>query len=637
MATFIDFLTNTEEKLVKAQHLSDIESKNDPDNEPFKSKYAAREIWTDLLSAIGEDKCTDNPSNNKWIVLSANLQFKLGVNYIECEELSTGEEHLDKCKKQLEPLQMSKEACSLYIDSLVQLGCLWCQRRQFQSALDYLKQAESLYKKYMHEVGGSPHCSDEIFRLNAFEDGELTQTRHDKFEDVYTHTLYYLAQVYSKLDEPRLGAEFCHLTLQRQLSSSKHDALDWSLNAATLAQYYITDSNFHMARHCMASASVKMQEVEVPTDIPPPSDEETQAEMDRREKIPRAHADLARCWTKYGLALLEHSWEQLVESLTDEDGAAINEVADHNSDKSSAANHNEDTQEPDTESSDAGGEGADAVSEKEESKSNSYFKLELTSYEDYITDKNLLDFEQARGVFLAVQKWINESKEFYLLDGQCSDHVEIIQDHSKLFKLLANFDPDFERQCKMHKRRADMLEGILKELSTQFYMMVCRQLMFELAETYSGMVDLKLAIVESQGIRGGSRGGTSPHAAGKINQLTDKSIKKFEEYISTLRVPDKTKDGKKSLPTKFASDDERPALIAHFCTGRLYSKFINSDKGKRLENMDNSLQYYSFLVNYVKLNPDAEKCVKSEYEVCAELVELLPLKIDRIRVGALVG
>lgn len=46
------------------------------------------------------------------------------------------------------------------------------------------------------------------------------------------------------------------------------------------------------------------------------------------------------------------------------------------------------------------------------------------------------------------------------MDGYVTDHIEILQDHSALFRALAFFEEDLERRCKMHKRRVDMLEPI---------------------------------------------------------------------------------------------------------------------------------------------------------------------------------
>lgn len=46
------------------------------------------------------------------------------------------------------------------------------------------------------------------------------------------------------------------------------------------------------------------------------------------------------------------------------------------------------------------------------------------------------------------------------MEGHVTDHVEILQDHSSLFRILAFFEEDLEARCKMHKRRIDMLEPV---------------------------------------------------------------------------------------------------------------------------------------------------------------------------------
>lgn len=48
------------------------------------------------------------------------------------------------------------------------------------------------------------------------------------------------------------------------------------------------------------------------------------------------------------------------------------------------------------------------------------------------------------------------------------------------------------RQCKMHKRRVDLLEGVVKELNPTYFLTNCQELWFELGETYNDMLDTKL-------------------------------------------------------------------------------------------------------------------------------------------------
>ena len=47
------------------------------------------------------------------------------------------------------------------------------------------------------------------------------------------------------------GAMYCHTTLLRQLETGQYDPVDWALNCATLSQYYITQGNYMLSRHCL--------------------------------------------------------------------------------------------------------------------------------------------------------------------------------------------------------------------------------------------------------------------------------------------------------------------------------------------------------------------------------------------------
>ena len=71
-----------------------------------------------------------------------------------------------------------------------------------------------------------------------------------------------------------------------------------------------------------------------------------------------------------------------------------------------------------------------------------------------------LDFTEARALFLVGQTYVTQAKEYFEMDSFVTDRIEILQDHSALFRALAFFEDDLERRCKMHKRRVDMLEPI---------------------------------------------------------------------------------------------------------------------------------------------------------------------------------
>lgn len=555
----------------------------------------------------------------------------LGVNFAETEEKQTGQNHLTRCVEKLQPFRLLPQGAGLYQEAVNHLGIVWTGRQKPEEALQFFAEAEGMYLEYKDVVGGAPWMPDEILSPPRENRERLEQERMVSFESGYTHTLFYYAQVYAQLDKKDLSARYCHKTLQRQLDSNDFDPLDWCLHAATLSQYYMTEREFTMSRHCLASSEVIYQQAE--------SNSEGCAE-ERKEKLIQAKADIQRCWAKYGLGLLEASREKLCSEADEPDEKAekspesemslelektesslqSKEHSEVESAESQAEVENDLDDDNEGESNEIDKKGENEDKKEKIEKIEERFNLEVTAHEEKITDQPVICFDEAREIYLFVKRSLESAKNFYKFDVHCPDYVAIVQDHSLAFKFLAFFEADFERQCKMHKRRIDMLSEILKELNPQYYLLVCRQLMYEIADTYSQMLDLKLALVEATGTER-----PSPHSIKKINLLASQSIKYYQEYLNTL------KGGKPVYPDEFPENDVRPGLIAMFCIGRLYSKFLTGDIQTRLLNIKKTKDCYQFIVDYCKRNPSSKLLVKSELEICEEMVVLLPHKMEKLR------
>lgn len=136
------------DKFKNAQTLSCEESLNDPINDPYRSKYKARELIREihcLLKSLetgeGEEEsggdgreqqvteafvdgqrdelftdglCGNSPTGMLTTKLAA-VEYYLGVNHAETEELSAGHEHLMNCVMLLEKCRVSSENVSLSI------------------------------------------------------------------------------------------------------------------------------------------------------------------------------------------------------------------------------------------------------------------------------------------------------------------------------------------------------------------------------------------------------------------------------------------------------------------------------------------------------------------------------------------
>ncbi|KAG8552226.1 hypothetical protein GDO81_004443 [Engystomops pustulosus] len=580
---------------------SEIESKTDPENEPYRSKYRARELLREVRALLGVEeeggggsREEDGDAGRLQAARLAVTEFRLGVNHTETEELSAGEEHLVRAVRLLERYRLAHDCVSVYIQAQNNLGILWADRGEIIIAQTYLESAESLYCHYMKKSGKPPVDPDEHF---TSEEKRLTeQERAKRFEKVYTHTLYYLAQVYKHLKQDEKAAQYCHTTLQRQLEYDGYNPVEWAINAATLSQYYLGKQCYMEARHCLAAADVVFSKAgQVPSSE---AAKENEAEQERLDHLRQKKAEIARCWVKYCLNLLADARKKLEDNIGELDIDLQEELK---------------------------AERKKQEDEKEKGRKKAVLFGSSDIYDSILAVEEKaecslpLDFKEAREVFLVGQNYINEAKEYFQLDGHVTDHIEVIQDHSALFKVLAFFEEDYERRCKMHKRRIDMLEPLCKELNPQYYLLICRQLQFEIADTYYEMMDLKVAI-------GNKLDEMDSHTIKKINSLAQSAIKYYEMFLDSLRSPDK------KFPEKLEDDVLRPALVAKFHIARLYGKLITADTKKQLENMQTSLSHYTFVVDYCANHEEAIKSVETELELTKEMVALLPARMERLRV-----
>ena len=138
------------------------------------------------------------------------------------------------------------------------------------------------------------------------------------------------------------------------------------------------------------------------------------------------------------------------------------------------------------------------VKDEVKAKSIDFPSIETDPELDDIPEKFAKNFEEARAIFLPGQRFLNKAKnEYFKFEEHCVDYVEIQRDLSHMHKLLVYFEKDESRKFKIQKRRIDLLETPAKELNPQLFTLLVRQLWYEIAETYSTMMDIKLDMVKN--------------------------------------------------------------------------------------------------------------------------------------------
>ncbi|XP_072939184.1 KIF-binding protein-like [Epargyreus clarus] len=583
-----EILNDFKENYGKVRELLDEQSKNDPENEPYLSKYKAKGIlinMRDSLLALSPDANLDKLKHDA--MLGAVL-MNIGVVDMETEELTSSEKVLMEAVALLSPNASKPEIVNTLINVYNNLGILWSNRDEPEKAKMHLLNAKGLYESFKCTLQ-MPLPIEQIFN-NENVAGDFMV-----LEKAHTLTLYYLAQVYGSLKENLKSAIYCHVTLRRQLQYSDYEPIDWALNSATLSQFFAEQNGFFQSRHHLAAASTILEQYEAKL---LESESEDEVFLAKKETLKHRSADVARCWAKYCLLLMTASKARLM----------------NDADKLSDAITDMSNLELEDHENICGGDIKNLI----------FPDLDVTKFENKIGDKFLLTYQDARVVFLSCQSWLNKAKEYYKLDTLASDYIELVQDSSQSYSYLAFFEEDDERRAKMHKRRVDMLEDLIKEINPTYYLQYCRQLWYELGEVYSDILNIKLDKLNKMTAK------TIPHMLKKINLLCEKSIENYDHFL------DSVKDKNGIMPRKLEFDLIRPVISAYAFIGRNSMKRISLDKAAQLSYARKSFDSYQAVVDICKNDEDAAIMMKEEFSLCHEMVKILPIQIKKHETDLLV-
>lgn len=299
-----EIINDFKENYCKVRKLLDEDSKNDPENEPYLSKYKAKEILSNMRESLKQ--VMDSETTLDRIKLDAMLGavlLNIGIINMETEELSSSDKVLTEAEELLAPNSTKPEIVTTIINVYNNLGILWSNREEPEKAKTFLLKAKELYETFKCmllmplPIENMPSSSD-----SAISDVMILEKAH-------TLTLYYLAQVYGSLKENLKSAIYCHVTLRRQLQYSDYEPIDWALNSATLSQFYAEQCGFFQSRHHLAAASTILEQYEETLQSSESNDEVYLAKL---ETLKHRSADVARCWAKYCLLLMTASKARLM-------------------------------------------------------------------------------------------------------------------------------------------------------------------------------------------------------------------------------------------------------------------------------------------------------------------------------------
>ncbi|KAK9507428.1 hypothetical protein O3M35_007282 [Rhynocoris fuscipes] len=546
----------------------------DPDDNPYKSQYEAKELLNEMKNFL--EQIEDKENDIRECAKLAGVYFLLGTVFMATDENASAEDHLLKCYKMIEDSSDHADNILCATACLNQIGLLYARSLKNEDALSFLHKSAEIYKSFTSKE------SDEepVTFLTMFTD---TSPKTEKYgfvilEKTHTLTLYYLAQVYTAMDRRDEGAMYCFKTLRRQIESNDFEPIEWSVNCATMSQFLVEKNAFKEARHHLAAATFVLDQhlSELLNKETPLESEELEA---KKEEISRRRSDVLRCWVKYCIMLLAFSKDRLT----------------------------------------ADGDGPEIELPSKELVGLSFPSLSDSLKEDVVTCDPLLTFDDARPVFLFGQKCCNEATNYYTLTEHASDYTNICLDHSQLYLGLAFFEDDEDRQCKMLKRRLDLLSNVIKSLNPNYYLDVCREIWMSLGQICSDMVGLKLMKIRLTG--------ESPNTQKlmKINALVEDGVNHYTSFIKSF-IDRRTN----KMPTDYPKDHEQTIILANLYAARLYSKYVRPDKAKSIEIDKKSMEFYQSIVDYARSHKDVAKEMSAEVKIADDMLLLLPYKITRL-------
>lgn len=278
--------------------------KLDPESEPFRSHYSARDIFLELAGIL-KTQLEEMPPAEVATAYQAILAYvlkDLGKLHIYVEESAAGKKYLEEALEILDESNKTRpEFILTTLMVLNELGLYYSNLNDKPECIKQLEGAKEAYEEFKPKAA-VPFTIEDLF---GYVKGEQDVVRSWRvLEKMHTLTLYYLAQVEVK----EKAVFYLYATVKRQLKYDDYEPFDWALNTATFSQFFLSCDGMETSRHLLAAANVMLDEYE-PKMITAEMTEEEQ--LAKREKFQNCYADVDRCWAMYCFHVLCASRERL--------------------------------------------------------------------------------------------------------------------------------------------------------------------------------------------------------------------------------------------------------------------------------------------------------------------------------------
>lgn len=252
VANQVEQLSTLKESYDSAMKLIEEDSKYDPETEPYKSHYAAKDIFASIASTLKSHLATLPDDAALKVVYQALLTFvlkDLGKLHIFVEERTTGKKYFEEALEIIDPIALCPETVIPRMMALNELALCYCgDVADKEHVLTHLHKSRAVYDEFK-ATARVPYTISDLF---GYLKGEQDVDRSWRLlEKVHTLTLYFLAQS----DEKNRAIFYLYSTLRRQLEYDDYEPFDWALNSATFSQFFLSCEGLNTSRHLLASAT----------------------------------------------------------------------------------------------------------------------------------------------------------------------------------------------------------------------------------------------------------------------------------------------------------------------------------------------------------------------------------------------
>lgn len=253
--------TISKELLVQIQNMFEtaleLFHKSASEEKPFEYKYESRAV---LEKIINDQLISSEPENEFKKAIKIVVNYNLALNHLETEENTEADKYFNKT---LELLNTVEEQSNAKFGNVLQdiynnLGYLALNRDENEKGMSLLAKSEELYLGIIKIPNLTKEVTYNSKDLASKKENEVKfcnfwepQVSVKRSENLYTLTLFFLAQAYTKLGEKEKAAIYCGNTLKRQFETNEYQLKDWCVNCISLAEYFINNNNFAQAYYLL--------------------------------------------------------------------------------------------------------------------------------------------------------------------------------------------------------------------------------------------------------------------------------------------------------------------------------------------------------------------------------------------------